>query len=49
MTYYALIHEAAQNRLEHADGADEADESARLVVDTLLRGIGRQGDSALGR
>jgi AcrR family transcriptional regulator len=38
--YYALIHEAAQNR---SDDADDVDELATLVVDTLLRGIGRQG------
>ncbi|MFD9409697.1 TetR/AcrR family transcriptional regulator [Streptomyces sp. NPDC059989] len=38
--YYALIHEAAQNR---SDEADDVDELATLVVDTLLRGMGRQG------
>ncbi|WP_405827104.1 TetR/AcrR family transcriptional regulator [Streptomyces sp. NBC_00105] len=37
--YYALIHEAAQNR---SDEADDVDELATLVVDTLLRGMGRQ-------
>jgi hypothetical protein len=40
--YYALIHEAAQDR---SDEADDVDELATLVVDTLLRGMGRQGSS----
>ncbi|MER5776752.1 helix-turn-helix domain-containing protein [Streptomyces sp. NPDC002039] len=40
--YYALIHEAARNR---SDEADNVDELATLVVDTLLRGLGRQGSS----
>ncbi|MFE2497875.1 TetR/AcrR family transcriptional regulator [Streptomyces scopuliridis] len=43
--YYALIHEAAQNRSDEAGEADDVDELATLVVDTLLRGIGRQGSS----
>ncbi|MFE4170880.1 TetR/AcrR family transcriptional regulator [Streptomyces sp. NPDC056909] len=38
--YYALIHEAAQSR---SDEADDVDELATLVVDTLLRGVGGQG------
>ncbi|MFD7026569.1 TetR/AcrR family transcriptional regulator [Streptomyces sp. NPDC059917] len=38
--YYALIHEAAQNR---SDEADDVDELATLVVETLLSGLGRQG------
>ncbi|MFJ8691682.1 TetR/AcrR family transcriptional regulator [Streptomyces roseolilacinus] len=43
--YYALIHEAAQNR---PDGTDDVDERATLVVDTLLRGVGGRGDALLG-
>ncbi|MFF8959755.1 TetR/AcrR family transcriptional regulator [Streptomyces sp. NPDC014894] len=35
--YYALIHEAAQDR---AEGSGDADERAARVVDTLLRGVG---------
>lgn len=42
--YYALIHEAAQDRTE--DVAD-MDERAALVVDTLLRGVGAQQQNAL--
>ncbi len=48
--YYALIHEAALDRAEKADSADSADDTddvdalATRVVDTLLRGIGRQGE-----
>ncbi|MFJ8649202.1 TetR/AcrR family transcriptional regulator [Streptomyces sp. NPDC093546] len=38
--YYALIHEAAQRR---SDEADDVDELATLVVDTLLRGVGGPG------
>lgn len=38
-TYYALIHEAAQNQ---PTDAREVDELATLVVDTLLTGIGQQ-------
>ncbi|MCF3123941.1 TetR/AcrR family transcriptional regulator [Streptomyces arenae] len=38
--YYALIHEAAQNRGDETGGTEDVDELATLVVDTLLRGIG---------
>lgn len=38
--YYALIHEAAYNRSEDAGNVDEL---ATRVVETLLRGVGRQG------
>ncbi|WP_327298041.1 TetR/AcrR family transcriptional regulator [Streptomyces sp. NBC_01197] len=46
--YYALIHEAAQSRTEPAgpDDADDVDELATRVVDTLLRGMGGPGTFA---
>ncbi|GAB2573108.1 TetR/AcrR family transcriptional regulator [Streptomyces capparidis] len=37
--YYALIHEVAQERAERGD--EDVDALATLVVDTLLRGVGR--------
>ncbi|MGW0559488.1 TetR/AcrR family transcriptional regulator [Streptomyces sp. NPDC003016] len=43
--YYALIHEAALDRSEKAgDDTGDVDALATRVVDTLLRGIGRQGE-----
>ncbi|MFE9293290.1 hypothetical protein [Streptomyces niveus] len=37
--YYALIHEAAQNRTDDLSDGD-VDALATLVVDTLLHGVG---------
>ncbi|MCT2589270.1 TetR/AcrR family transcriptional regulator [Streptomyces sp. N2-109] len=47
--YYALIHEAAQERLSGRAGADpDPDALATLVVDTLLRGLGADGSPGAG-